>query len=157
MRIVVDGAARMARERSRAASEINATADEVRRRFVTPIAGQDMVYLRKEEEARRYLLADPEPATLADFPMLASEVGITAPTAFQLATIWLFMSGAWTRAAAAIEAARLSGIDRAHLAQSPSEIDQIVAETSATLLQIHATLFGRSRRNQHRAHDPRNF
>lgn len=58
-------------------AQVNAIADQARRGFITEIAGQQMLYLRKETEARAYLALDPEPETLGDFPLIASEIGIT--------------------------------------------------------------------------------
>ena len=136
MRIVVDGGARLARDTDRAIAEINAAADSARRRFITAIAGQEMIYLRKEDEARRYLALDPEPTDLAGFPMIEAEVGITAPTAYQIAQIWLFMSNQWILAAAQIEAARLSGIEAARVATSPPQIEAITAQTKTILLSV---------------------
>ena len=133
MRISVDGQARLSREKAAAIEKINSAADTVRRNFITPIAGQDMVYLRKESEARRYLVENP--ATLQDFPLLAAEVGVTAPAAVDLAQLWISMSDAWISAAAALEHARMTGIEavkaattlHAILTATQGAVDEIIA------------------------------
>ena len=68
---------------------INAAIAGVRKRFVTDIPGQEALYLEKRDEAVAYLAETPEPATLADYALLASEVGITAPDAYTLSQVWI--------------------------------------------------------------------
>jgi hypothetical protein len=64
------------------------------------------VYQAKLAEARAYLNAG-EPDDLAGFPLLASEVGVTAGTAGALARLWVEKGTGWLETAAAIEAERL--------------------------------------------------
>lgn len=86
---------------------LNNAVSQIRKAFITDLPGQEMVYLGKEEEARRYLTMSPEPTTLEEFPMMAAEVGITAESAYQLAQIWAYMSQVWRLKSAQIEQVRL--------------------------------------------------
>lgn len=92
----------------RAITLVNAWAARERIQYVTPLPGQDMIYLAKEAEALRYL-ADPDPAP-AEYPLICAEVGVTAPDAYQIAQIWAQMAALWRQVAAQIETARLGTI-----------------------------------------------
>lgn len=78
-----------------------------RTRFITDLPGQEAIYARKKETAVAYLQSDPLPSTLDDYPLLKKEVGVTAPTAFELAQIWLNLDSLWETVAANLEAVRL--------------------------------------------------
>ena len=101
------GVAELEQERLVLLDKLNSFVAAQRRQFISDIPGQDMIYLRKEDEGRRYLALKVEPEDLSAFPMLAAEVGITAPTAYQLATIWVQLSAMWTNAAAQLETFRM--------------------------------------------------
>lgn len=88
---------------------INEKIGRVRQNFITSLPGQDMIYLRKEQEARAYLL-DEDPV-LSQYPMIAAEIGVTAETAYQIAQIWLYMSNSWQVIAAQLEWLRLVAIN----------------------------------------------
>ena len=88
-----------------AAADIDAQAEQQRQRYLTPGAGQALVYERKRAEAERMAGdADPQPA---DYPLLAAEVGITAPTLAEVGAAVRAMASDWIAAAATIEAVRL--------------------------------------------------
>ncbi len=97
---------------------VKSAADAVRRRYVTMIAGQEMLYLRKEAEARAYL-ADPNPA---DYPLIMAEVGITAPEAWHVAQVYLGLSAVWISLAAPLETARLGAIAQIEVAEDAETI-----------------------------------
>jgi len=95
---------RLAVAREAAVAEINAWAAQERLAYITVMPGQEMIYMAKEAEARAYLVD----STIG--PMLAAEVGITAPDAYQLAQLWVNLAALWRVAAARIEGERLSRI-----------------------------------------------
>jgi len=109
---------------------VNQEIQLARKMFITDLPGQDAIYARKKETAVAYLQTDPPPTTLDDFPLLKQEVGITAPTAFELAQIWLNLDGLWETIAANLEAVRL-GANQA--------VDQ--AATMADLAPIEEQLY----------------
>ena len=74
-----------------------------RLRYITDIPGQDAIYASKLEEARAYL-ADAEPVA-ADYPLIWSEVGVTAPTAAEVAQVFLNLNAMWKSVAALIDGA----------------------------------------------------
>lgn len=101
------------RARAQASDRINAKAGELRRRIHTDIPGQDALYLEKRAEAVAYVAearGRGEPETLADYPLLANEVGLTAPTAWTLAQLWLNRSDQFKRVGAATERLRMRAL-----------------------------------------------
>lgn len=123
-------AAQLVAARLAAVGQINALAGGVRRRFVTDIPGQEALYLMKEAEARAWLMAaTPAPA---DYPLIAAEIGITAPDADQVAQVYLNLAAIWLQAAARLETARLGHILAAETAGTP--------DAAATAAQAFAAL-----------------
>lgn len=108
VRLVIDGGAKLATLRRDAIARVNARAGEVRGRYITIAPGQEMIYLGKEAEALHWLAsAAPD---LQDYPFLAAEVGITAPTPQALAELWRDMAAQWRVVGSAIEQARLGAV-----------------------------------------------
>lgn len=122
--------------RAAAAARINSAAGLARSKFVTEIPAQQMIYLAKESEARRYLAEPVEPVDLSSFPLISAEIGITGETAYQIATIWVFMAENWTQIAASIEAARLTGVNAVATAASLTQIDAAVSIALSSFEQI---------------------
>lgn len=108
--------------------QLNRYVANQRRQFITDLPGQEMIYLRKEDEGRRYLASEVEPVDLSDFPLIAAEVGITAPTAYQLATIWVQLTSMWIGAAAQIEQFRMTVDARIRASVSFVELETIRGE-----------------------------
>jgi hypothetical protein len=104
---------------------------EVRKAYVTDIPGQDMIYMRKEEETRRWLSAtNPD---IADYPFIAAEIGVTADTPDQLAQIWLNMAYQWATVAASLERFRLTTLASVAVSQTPSEAEALVQAMTIAL------------------------
>jgi hypothetical protein len=101
-------AAALARARTAAIMRINTRAGHLRLRVYTDIPGQDALYLEKRAEALAYV-ASPQDPDLADFPLIAGEVGpdLTARTPYELAQIWLNRSHLFKLVGGATETARL--------------------------------------------------
>jgi hypothetical protein len=110
---------RLDRAKAAAQARLIGVMSAARLAFVTPLPGQDMVYLAKETEARAWV-GEVSP-DLADYPLLSAEVGITAPDANQLAQLWLNMASLWRGAAAELEGLRLS--TQAAIAAAGSEAE----------------------------------
>lgn len=110
----------------------------VRRLFITDLPGQEMVYMAKEAEARAYAALSSAPPDLTNFPLLAAEVGITAPTAAELAALWLAMASAWRAVAAQIEPLRLTASASVIAATSEGQINTAIASLSASLAAVTA-------------------
>lgn len=133
----VESAQEVAAAKASALHSLSDSVSAARRRFITSIPGQEMIYLAKQEEARRYLAESPAPVSLAAYPLIAAEVGITAPTAYQLAVIWLFMADAWTAAAAQIEGIRLNAASSIQAATTVSAALAALDQAKAALDQIN--------------------
>ena len=137
-------AAALATARADAVARVNAAVDAARRRVYTDIAGQDALYLEKRAEAVRFvafwtepeMLEDAGPDALEDFPLLANEVGITAPTAWQLAQIWLHRSDQFKQVGAATERLRMRAIHGIETAGSEAEIDTLSIEFTEALSRL---------------------
>ena len=113
-----------------AVKAINAHVGRIRSRIWTDIPGQDALYLAKRAEAVAYVAGidqGGEPVTLQDFPLLENEIGITAPTPWQLAQIWLHRSDEFRRIGAATERARLQATNDVAVAPDEDAIDTILA------------------------------
>lgn len=79
-----------------------------------------------------------EPADLADFPMLEREIGITAPSAYQLAQILAFMSASLADLSGQLESARIGTVARIEAAQSRDEIASAEQDFAAAIGKISA-------------------
>ena len=131
----------MAPIREAAHAEIDTAAGAARASVLTMVPGQEMTYLRKEDQARDYLsAADPDDA---DYPLLQASVGADAypaghPNAGQLvatvaeaAAVVMMVSDAWTNLGALIERVRLRGKRLATLAETPEEVAAATAWSHA--------------------------
>ena len=59
--------------------------------------------------------------------MITAEVGVTAPTAWELAQIWVNVSVYWRSIAARIEGARMRAIARIEAASDPKAVTAVLA------------------------------
>lgn len=115
----------MQRLRAAAAERITELAARNRAAYATP--GKDGVYITKLSEARLWL-ADGQPEDLAQYPYLQAETGITAPTTYELAQIWLNRNDLWVMVLApAIERREQIAKRAIDRATSPAQLDAIVA------------------------------
>lgn len=84
---------------------VDAQAETERLKYITPGTGQAMTYQQKVAEAQAFKAAsNPKPE---DYPILGSEVGITAPTLSEVADTVLTAYRQWQQIGAMIEAIRL--------------------------------------------------
>ncbi|THD71402.1 hypothetical protein E7681_18030 [Thalassobius vesicularis] len=116
---------------------INAAVDQARRRYITPIAGQDMIYREKQAEAERFLALDPVPdAESLDpgvFPFIAAESHATGQTPQEVAALFERLATEWRQLGAQMEALRIGAIARVRAAAGPADIGAAVAEVVALL------------------------
>lgn len=117
-----------------ALDQANYLVGQARLQLITNIPGQDMIYLQKEREATDYLLESPEPATLEDYPFLAAEVGITAATALEVATLYATQAGQFRIAGAQLENARLGTILAVETAVDTATMETALDALRATLV-----------------------
>ena len=126
-------------------AEANRLVGAVRASFVTVIPAQDMVYLEKAGEARRFLVAYPTPADVPEtvdadpvlgFPFVLAEVGITAPTAWEVAVVYVTGAATFRAAGAALETVRLGTVAAIEVAETPAAIDAALASCAAALALV---------------------
>lgn len=112
---------------------VNVAIGSVRARYITDIPGQGMIYQAKEAEAIDYLSRTPEPSDLSEFPFLANEIGTTAPTASELAQVWINLSSQWRGVGSQLENLRLGTLAAVEAATSPAEVDTIISNFTAAV------------------------
>lgn len=84
---------------------VDQSAESERLKYITPGTGQAMTYQQKVAEAQAFKAAtDPQ---ASDYPVLSSEVGITADTLDEVANIVLAAFAQWQQIGAMIESIRL--------------------------------------------------
>lgn len=129
-------AAMLARARAEAVDRVNVRIDALRARIYTNITGQDALYLEKRAEAVAYIRQaemSGEPGDLADYPLLAGEVGITAPTPWQLAQIWLHRSDQFKALGTATERVRMAAMLAISGASDLDGVETALADFRAAL------------------------
>lgn len=85
---------------------IDNAAGMARKQWVSGGEGQQMTYLAKEAEAKEYLEAQNPVDT--DYPMLLAEVGVTAATTLEVATVINTLAIGWRQTSGQIENVRLT-------------------------------------------------
>lgn len=95
--------------KSKAIGEVGTEIGAYRLNFITDLPGQEAIYQAKRDEAARYI-TEGRPADLTDFPLLRAEEGITAPTASDLADLWIGMDIQWRNIAADLEKIRMTAV-----------------------------------------------
>lgn len=85
--------------------EVDTNAETERLKYITPGNGQAMTYQQKVTEAQAFKTAT-YPQT-SDYPILSSEVGITAETLDDVANVVLAAFAQWQQIGAMIESIRL--------------------------------------------------
>ncbi|RUU75711.1 hypothetical protein [Mesorhizobium sp. M7A.F.Ca.MR.362.00.0.0] len=108
--------------RAAANTKIDDGAGEVRKRFITAVPGQEMVYQQKRLEAEQ-LMANPDIAT-AEIPHIAAEAALNNITSYDQAVVVLTMSEQWTTVSAQIETMRLAAKAAVARAANPAAIEQ---------------------------------
>lgn len=127
-----DLVAELNRYRSEAKARITQLRGQARLTYVTDIPGQEMLYVAKNEEAKAYLV-DPDPQPY-DYPLIMSEVGVTAPTGYEVAQIFTNLNAMWRYAAGQLDAACFQaemGVDQA---PDIATIDFIIGQLEAALV-----------------------
>jgi hypothetical protein len=137
--LVQRAAAMLARARTDASDRVNQSAGDLRRRIYTDIPGQDAMYLEKRAEAVAYVAETNhggEPADLRDYPLLANEVGITTPTAWSLAQLWLNRSDQFKRVGAATESLRMQALIDISTAKDIAALEAIERDFTEALSRL---------------------
>lgn len=115
-------------------SEVDTAAETERLNYITPGTGQAMTYQQKVAEAQAFKAAsNPKPV---DYPILASEAGITAPTLSEVADTVLNAYYQWQQIGAMIEAIRLGAkrdIDASTTEAAAREIVEAIIWPSAQM------------------------
>ncbi len=132
-------AAMLVRAQAEASDRINGFVGDLRRRIYTDIPGQDALYLEKRAEAVAYVAearGRGEPANLVDYPLLENELGITAPTAWTLAQLWLNRSDQFKRVGAATERLRMQALIAIASASSFEALEAIERDFTEALSRL---------------------
>lgn len=84
-----------------------------------------MLYLVKEDEAERFI-HDPDP-DLADYPLISAEIGITGPTAYEVAQVYLNLGAQFRQISAQLETIRLGHIAQVESAETAGDVALVLA------------------------------
>ncbi|MFD1792066.1 hypothetical protein ACFSE0_10500 [Ochrobactrum teleogrylli] len=104
--------------------QVDAGAEAERLKYITPGAGQAMTYQQKVTEAQAFKAASNPQAS--DYPILSSEVGITAETLSEVADVVLTAFAQWQQIGAMIESIRLGAKRDIDAAEDEAEARAIV-------------------------------
>jgi hypothetical protein len=119
-----------------AITKINTEVGRVRLQMITDLPGQELIYKTKEEQARRYLTATPEPADLTEYRMIASEVTARGISPYQAAQLILNLAGMWELVGGALEDIRLTAAVDLESVTTKVEIDGIEALAMANIAAV---------------------
>ncbi len=116
--------------RAAAKEQVIATADKVRRVYLTPITGQELTYKEKEDQADAFLLAETEPTEPGtEYCFIFGEVGITADTPRGVAEVVVYKAHLYrVYIGPAIERLRLLAEKNIAAATTTAEVDTALAE-----------------------------
>ena len=126
---------RLAQAKDVGVARVNEAIGNTRRKYITDIPGQGTIYTEKQAEARAYLTAVPLPASLVDYPLLAAEIGVTAPTAWQLAQVWANKAVLFKYVAAITEKLRMEASFAIDAAADEAAVDAAVTASLTTLFK----------------------
>lgn len=116
----------LAGSKAAALTRIDAIAESLRLRLITPGDGQALVYKAKAEEAERFLASPPASPQASDWPFLASQRAVDGGTYAQAAQTIVDTRDQWIAVAASIETARLGGKRDVAEAETPQEVRTVV-------------------------------
>lgn len=120
-----------------AVKNINDQVGEVRLKYITNITGQSMTYEEKRKEAHLYKSMAPNyPTDLSSFTYLGDAVGIDAPTALEVADMWIDLQEQWKMADGPIEKSRRQHIVLVNNANTRAEIDIILNQFHQAISQF---------------------
>lgn len=108
--------------KAQAKAAIDESAEAIRGRYITQGSGQAMAYQQKYLEAVAYLTD--ESIADSEIPAIIGEVGITAPTKYQVAQVVVNMQAMWRQLSAHIESLRLGAKADVDAATNPAAIEQ---------------------------------
>ncbi|MFV0382620.1 hypothetical protein [Paracoccus sp. (in: a-proteobacteria)] len=132
------------RARSEARSKVDDWRGDARLAFITDIPGQDALYIAKFEEARGFVAAldSGQQIDMSDYPLVLSEVGVTAGSAYEVAQVFLNLNAIWRQANCQIDAICFQAKNT--LLQAPDEaaITSILAALNADLNAVSPVLAG---------------
>lgn len=131
---VEEKAERMASLKASNKATIDQAVEAKRLQYLTPGSGQSMAYEQKYNEAAAFKAA--ENPDVSDFPHIESEVGITAPTAEEVADVIIAVRQQWVALSAALEGLRLGYKKAVNDATLPSEVHAAMMAFSAALESI---------------------
>lgn len=114
-----------------AIGKVNETCGSIRAMFVTVIPFQETTYADKEKEAAAFVVDD-NPSE-DDYPYIFAEVGETAPTAFQVAQVYLNKAYLLRSQNAGLEKVRIAAITAIENASERSEIDSAALAFDAAI------------------------
>lgn len=122
----------LAQAKATALTQITRMRGQARLAYITDLPGQDMLLTAKLEEARAYVGdTHPDPT---EYPLIMSEVGVTAQAPDEVAQVFLNLNALWRAAAGSLDAACFQA--KAAVEEAPDEttVQNIVGSLQNALL-----------------------
>ncbi|SHL97053.1 hypothetical protein SAMN05444389_102426 [Paracoccus solventivorans] len=121
-----------------AIDSINSAIGQARTEFITDLPGQEMLYLVKEDEAGRFI-KDLD-ADLENYPLIAAEIGITGPTAYEVAQVYLNLGAQFRQIGAQLETIRLGHIAQVEIAETATDVTVVLASFADAMGAIQGSV-----------------
>ena len=109
-----------------AVASINTLIGNIRAEYITVIPGQEMIYGDKEKEAIAFLAEPTIPSDLTPYPFIEGEVGLTAPSAYEVAQVFVNKAAMWRPLGAQLEQLRVGYGNAIYAATTKQEITGLV-------------------------------
>ena len=119
-----------------ARGDINSVVELARRKHITPIAGQELMYIRREDEAKHFLAENPEPTDLRGYPFIRAKSKSAKMSAYEAAQIFLNMAAEWDGFSATIEEVREAAVDAIEDAATKAIVDLITSDFEEDIAEL---------------------
>lgn len=128
----------IAPEKAQSSAAVDQIVSDARLLFITDITGQQMIYLRKEQEANDFLNTPELLRDVNDYPFIKGEAEALNETPENVATTFKARADAWLAIGVALEKVRLARKTGITAATTVAEIETEVAGTTADVAAIIA-------------------
>jgi hypothetical protein len=124
----------LVQQKAQAVARVNRLRGDHRRLYITDISGQDGAYFRKHAQALAFV--QETAPDMADYRWIEAEVGKTAPTAWEVAQVYLNASHLFDQIGPAIESVCFTAFGAIETATDAEAIEAALAELDLALEAI---------------------
>lgn len=116
---------------------IDNIATSARSRFITTGAGQEMIYLEKESQARSFIAAGYPEANIANYKYIAAEASVLEVSGRAVADTIVAQADLWEDIGVALESARIKAKRLAELQVTVDAIEAVIANFEEEVSNIN--------------------